>query len=296
MNKKIYYIVVILIFLVVFIWKFSNDKEKKDDFPEKVKVALREVGHQLLLVNKDSISLVLPITAKEDSNFVLKFQNQVSFKPGDLVAITKSSFKNANLPENYRVEVIGCEDHQVAYSYEMMITGQKSIIPCRGRILPLNCYLIQVQFTNRKTNEVKPLFSYILFILIFAFLLYLLFNSKKEIKNTMQKENLKIDETYSSIGSFRFYPEQNKLVKEAQEISLSKKECELLTIFLEKPNQIIKREVLSKRVWEDYGVVVGRSLDTYISKLRKKLQGDEAIKITNVHGVGYRLEIKFNTL
>jgi DNA-binding response OmpR family regulator len=47
-----------------------------------------------------------------------------------------------------------------------------------------------------------------------------------------------------------------------------------------------------KRVWEDNGVFVGRSLDTYISKLRKKLLADDAIKLTNIHGVGYKLEIK----
>ena len=81
------------------------------------------------------------------------------------------------------------------------------------------------------------------------------------------------------------------MVKAAVEISLSKKECELLAIFIEKPNQIIKREELMKKVWEDNGVIVGRSLDTYISKLRKKLQDDTSIKLTNVHGVGYKLEV-----
>jgi len=44
-------------------------------------------------------------------------------------------------------------------------------------------------------------------------------------------------------------------------------------------------------VWEDNGVIVGRSLDTYISKLRKKLKDDASIKLINVHGVGYKLEI-----
>ena len=51
-------------------------------------------------------------------------------------------------------------------------------------------------------------------------------------------------------------------------------------------------EKINKKVWEDNGVFVGRSLDTYISKLRKKLQDDDRIKITNIHGVGYKFEIK----
>ena len=64
-----------------------------------------------------------------------------------------------------------------------------------------------------------------------------------------------------------------------------------MEILAAKPNQIVKREELIKRIWEDNGVVVGRSLDTYVSKLRKKLKDDASIKLTNVHGVGYKLEI-----
>lgn len=80
-------------------------------------------------------------------------------------------------------------------------------------------------------------------------------------------------------------------MQQATEINLSKKECELLAIFVANPNQIIKRDELTKRVWEVHGVFVGRSLDTYISKLRKKLKDDKTIKFTNVHGVGYKLEV-----
>ena len=82
------------------------------------------------------------------------------------------------------------------------------------------------------------------------------------------------------------------MVKEAEEISLSKKECELLEIFITNSNQVVKRSELKKRVWEDKGVIVGRSLDTYVSKLRKKLQEDQNIKLINVHGIGYKLVVK----
>lgn len=81
-------------------------------------------------------------------------------------------------------------------------------------------------------------------------------------------------------------------MQKAKEISLSKKECEFSEIFVANPNQIIKREELTKKVWEDHGVFVGRSLYTYISKLRKKLKDDASIQFINVHGVGYKLEIK----
>ena len=73
---------------------------------------------------------------------------------------------------------------------------------------------------------------------------------------------------------------------------MSKKECELLEIFVANINQVVKREELTKKVWEDNGVIVSRSLDTYISKLRKKLKEDHAIQFINVHGIGYKLKIQ----
>jgi DNA-binding response OmpR family regulator len=48
---------------------------------------------------------------------------------------------------------------------------------------------------------------------------------------------------------------------------------------------------LQKEIWEDEGIIVGRSLDVFISKLRKKLENDSAVKLVNIHGKGYKLEI-----
>jgi DNA-binding response OmpR family regulator len=51
------------------------------------------------------------------------------------------------------------------------------------------------------------------------------------------------------------------------------------------------RETLMQKVWIDEGVITGRSLDMFVSKLRKKLSPDPELRITNVHGKGYKLEI-----
>jgi len=287
MNIKPNYLFVTLIVLILSTSMIScSEQGIEEDFAESVKVSLRDVGHQLLLINQDSTSIILPIINIDNSKYKLYFQNQLSFEPGNLVAIIKSSFEKASLPNNYRVEVINCSDKEVAYSYQILLTEEKSIIPCAGRFLPINCYTIEVKFTNKTTSSFsnKPFF-YLLILSVFS-LLYFLYNKKKQHVTVEEK-----GENYIAIGSYRFYSQQNKLVKEAVEINLSKKECELLEIFVANPNQIIKRGELMKRVWEDQGVFVGRSLDTYISKLRKKLKDDASIKLTNIHGVGYKLEV-----
>lgn len=287
MGKRRIYLYSGVLVLVFITWMFSEPQNSHETFSERVKVSLRDVGHQLLLANKDSTSLVLPVVTLDETKYRLSFQSQLSFEPSNIVSIVESSFQKAKLPSDYTVEVIQCVDQEVAYSYGVKNSKDSSIIPCRGRVLPENCYTIEVRFTNKNTAFFsKQMLLYILLGSVFLFLLEYLFHKKKQSK-LPEKNN----EHYDAIGIFQFYPEQNKLVKEAVEISLSRKECELLIIFIAQPNQIIKRDELTKRVWEDHGVIVSRSLDTYISKLRKKLKDDSSIKITNVHGVGYKLEI-----
>jgi len=285
-NKKIYLLGILagIVFLVLI---FSDTKEEKEESPETVKIALRNVGHQLLLTNQDSSSLVLPVTALEESKYRLSFENNLSFDPSDLVSNVREAFHNAGLPEQYQVEVLRCVDKEIPYSYLIRNDIHKDIIPCGGRFLPEGCYTIEVRFTEMASSFFsKKKLIYTLFFLVFVSFLVALYKRKQPQVNP---EN---NTTYITLGSFRFYPEQHTLIKQAIEINLSKKECELLAIFVAHPNEVVKREELMKKVWEDNGVIVGRILDTYISKLRKKLKDDEAIKLINVHGVGYKLEIK----
>ena len=263
-----------------------NSATKNKDLTQVVKLSLRDVGHQLLLSNNDSTSLVLPVKALNKKNYKLSFANKLSFEPSNLVTIIQQRFEKVSLPKHYRVEVIQCVDKEVAYSYEMKYNKENAIIPCRGRILPNNCYTIELNFID-KTSSLFSLKTFFYLLLSVIFILFIIdYNKTKQIKDKLNNSNDLI-----AIGSFWFNSEQNMLLKGDLEISLSKKERELLEIFVSKPNQIIKREELMKKVWEDNGVIVGRSLDTYISKLRKKLIADDTIKLSNVHGVGYKLEI-----
>lgn len=284
-NKKIY-LFISLFLLLLLVWQVIDLTKTNKDQSVVVKIALREVGHQLLLANNDATSIVLPVVAMEKSKYQISFQKDLTIDPTNLVDIVQESFHKASLTKHYLVEVISCAAKEVVYSYEVKNINGKDIIPCRGRVLPKSCYTITIYFTNNNTYSFRNTYV-LIFINILALLLFQLLFFKKEKRENVQGRS----EEKELIGSFVFYPKQNKLVKEAIEISLSKKECELLAIFIAKPNQIIKREELTKKVWEDHGVIVGRSLDTYISKLRKKLKIDTTIKLLNIHGVGYKLEV-----
>ncbi|WP_232730391.1 winged helix-turn-helix domain-containing protein [Lacinutrix sp. Bg11-31] len=290
-NKSILKIYRILFILLISISFFSCQKEKNNDsVSATTKVTIREAGNQLLLKNQDSTSLILPVLELQSSVYKLEFNQPLTFEPNQLVAAINSSFQKTSLPKNYRVEVLQCRDNEVAYSYEIHTEKERTLIPCAGRLLPNGCYTIEITFLDKV--ESSSGYIWLLSLLgvgLLIFVIKLILNKKKRKDNIIELENATAD--FEKLGVFQFYPEQNKLVKAATEISLSKKECEILAIFVANPNQIIKRDELTKRVWEDNGVIVGRSLDTYISKLRKKLKDDDSIKLTNVHGVGYKLEM-----
>lgn len=291
MNKSVFYIIIGLIISSASVAVLFKKQEQPVNFSERVKLSLRDAGNQLLLANEDSTSLVLPVKALEPHKFQLSFQENLRIQPDSLLAAVKRSFKKTNLPSQYRVAVLECVDKEVAYSYEIMGLGANDIIPCKGRLLPKSCYAIEVRFTNKEVNSTSEKLMYSGFIGVGLILFIMgLIPLKSTVKYTGSVAQ--VAHEANALGSFFFYPEQNKLLKEGQEIRLSVKECELLSIFVEKPNEVIKREELSKKVWEDKGVVVGRSLDTYISKLRKKLKPDSSLKLTNIHGVGYKLEIE----
>jgi DNA-binding response OmpR family regulator len=81
-----------------------------------------------------------------------------------------------------------------------------------------------------------------------------------------------------------------KLIINGKTIDLTGTETRLLLIFASSPNQTIQRSRLQKEIWEDEGVIVGRSLDMFISKLRKKLELIRNINIVVIRGKGYKLE------
>lgn len=286
MNSCTKYLYRSLTVFALIIGVLSCSKKSNKSFPEIAKVSIRDVGHHLLLANQDSTSLIKPVLALEELHYQLSFKEQLSIHPDTLVTTIKNSFYKADLPPFYLIEVLQCEDGEVAYSYEMKENVEKGIIPCSGRQLPKDCYIVNFRFTKAPVTQVGN--SRLIYILLFGFLVLItIVLYMRKPKNIKENYN----ENYATIGRYKFYPEENKLIKEATEISLSKKECELLSIFIAKPNQIIKRDELTKKVWEDNGVFVGRSLDTYISKLRNKLKDDNTIRLTNIHGIGYKLEV-----
>ena len=94
-----------------------------------------------------------------------------------------------------------------------------------------------------------------------------------------------------ALGKFLFAAKDQRLLLGSEVTSLTEKECKILELLHKNFGELIPRETLMQKVWINEGVITGRSLDMFVSKLRKKLSSDPELRITNVHGKGYKLEI-----
>jgi DNA-binding response OmpR family regulator len=104
----------------------------------------------------------------------------------------------------------------------------------------------------------------------------------------MRKETEELIGTFN-IGSFVFDMSNHMLIRGDDKKQLTHREAQLLAAFCRYPDTLIKRNELLLKIWGDDHYFASRSLDVFISRLRKYLKDDPAIKIENVHNVGYRL-------
>ncbi len=96
----------------------------------------------------------------------------------------------------------------------------------------------------------------------------------------------------TTIGKYVFDADNLELRFETQIQKLTLREAELLQMFIQNLNSVIKREEILVKIWKNDDYFAGRSLDVFISRLRKYLKNDPHIQLENVHSVGFRMGIR----
>ncbi len=95
------------------------------------------------------------------------------------------------------------------------------------------------------------------------------------------------------IGPFKFnYNEHTLSSSKLGEQRLTKREAEVLKMLCDYKNKILRRDIALKAIWGDDDYFMGRSMDVYITKLRKFLKTEEGVTINNIHNTGFRLEVE----
>ncbi|WP_433902801.1 winged helix-turn-helix domain-containing protein [Sphingobacterium puteale] len=286
-RKRRYIIGLTLVFLSITLIGLAFGREERSSFDAaKTEILLRKLGHQLLLQSGDSSSRVLPIERITADEYRIRFEQHLTFQPDSLLNTTKDLLAKDPFNRDYIVNVLNCGTSTVAYGFAIAGEKEDDIVPCLGREQPSECYIIDIKF---KPIEHEAKNVYILGSLsALAFICFAVFRPR-----ALQRAP-KVDQPAEvfHFGSVQFDPHEKQLRINNECIDLTLTEARLMNIFALSPNETITRSRLQKEIWEDEGVIVGRSLDMFISKLRKKLETVPDINIIVVRGKGYKLEVR----
>lgn len=97
--------------------------------------------------------------------------------------------------------------------------------------------------------------------------------------------------TTYTLGRYLFDVNNYDLSNDQETIPLTQREAQLLQLFIEHPNTVLKREDILLKLWGNDDYFLGRSLDVFISRLRKILHSEPSIAIENIHGIGFKLSV-----
>ncbi|MDB4438772.1 winged helix-turn-helix domain-containing protein [bacterium] len=252
-------------------------------------LALRQVAHNLYLLQSDSTSRIAPVENINDSTYQVRIDKRLNYE--ELPHLIKKAVDDYNLNSDYIVTIKDCVDDKIVLGFNSVPLGSTEQT-CSSREHELDCSFLGVTFLAKpvKLNSNIPLF---LGFLLIGSLVFLFNNRKKVLNQTSSSSENQLQSQKESIalGNFNFDPTNQTISMRTESVSLTFRENKLLKYMCENINIVIKRDDIMANVWEEEGIIVGRSLDVFISRLRKILKDDPSIQIKSVHGVGYRLVV-----
>jgi hypothetical protein len=297
--KRFYYSLLAILPVTLGVLTMAFVNENNEHRGKHLEIVLRNIGHQVLLHSKDSTSRVLPVETVNENTFRISFENSFEFTPDTLMQLVHQQLAKTDGLRDYTVSVNESDQNKTIFAYEVN-TSSGDLKPCRGRVQKKGCYVIEISFPARKS------FNYAWLLLSFVPIAFggLYFARRRNrISGAQELTEEKVDESlpgkaesvpviadYIKLGNFVYFESKGILSFDGETIELSVKEAKALSILASNRNQIVGRDLLMKKIWEDDGVVViTRNVDVLISKLRKRLSADPSVKIVNVHGKGYKM-------
>jgi len=292
-----YYLVFIAVFVGVL--GFTHDSFALDSKNSRhIEVVIRTIGHEVMIAHGDSISRVLPVE-KDGDLYRIRFASEFQFNSAKLISAVDSVVKRTDLAHHYLVQMQDCNTEENIYSYEVNGTLDLSTIACASREQPVTCYnllftimddqaAILAQTNSGDTpNELSAIGNSNMMLLAIPFILLLGIGLYMNRNQTTLTTNPNIIQ----IGNYQFDKRNMMLSLADNNVELTSKESDLLDLLRSSANATVERDDILRHVWGDKGDYVGRTLDVFISKLRKKLEGDPGVRIANIRGVGYRLVV-----
>ena len=258
---------------------------------ERINLALRRVADGLLRAAGDSTSRIPPV--KQISANHWRVQLQQDFSYDSLPYLLQSSLDQYGIREAYEVAIRRCDDATIDLGFHQQDFLQDSTVPCSGREPPPGCHYMEVTFLSEGKSKTAwaGIGSVLLVLLLLAAGVWWWFRKNKI---STGPATVPEGEDWLTFGQSRLSSNHHIVECGGVRHQLTYREAKLLHLFVTHPGEVLERDQILRQVWSDEGVQVSRSVDVFVSRLRKKLKMDPTLGIAAVHGLGYRLEIGSN--
>lgn len=253
---------------------------------DKHNLALRQVVHKLYLIAGDKTSKIAKVEHLQKSSYKIRIEKDLNYDT--LPYLIDQAILDFELNKEYYVTIHNCEDEAVLLGFNNR-SVENQVIPCQSRDHEITCSFLNITFPPKETSQLSQKLGFSLLSLFGVLVMFLTIRKKSLPSN--QKDDTIASHPIINIGQFQYDPYNLILTLGENSSTLTFRENKLLNFMCQNINQVIKREDIMAKVWEEEGLIVGRSLDVFISRLRKLLKADNSVKIKSVHGVGYRLVV-----
>lgn len=296
-------------------WKRDATTVQTHQASERINLALRRTTHLLLKLSGDSTSKIAPVKQSDANTYFVRIE--YSFNYDSLPTFLQSSFDFYDIKEKYDVVVRSCSYAELVLGYSSVDFQQNKNVPCGGRTRPEGCLNFSVTFRDPSVflvNDKKMAFSPYFWLCLgglftlamgaMAYFFYPMSKQKQAVSQDISPSILQdsapstpthsVQQTVEThliyVGQTLFDTRKQTLLIGQTAQKLTFQEAQLLQLFCEHKNDLLERDFILKTVWGDDGVLITRSVDVFVSRLRKLLKADESLKIVNVHNRGYRFE------
>ena len=261
---------------------------------QQVNLALREIADRILKQNQDRFSPIPPILAEGGGAYLIRLGTDVDY--ASLRALVDATLKRHAIRADYRLSLIESQSREITLGFLAYERDENKEVACADREPTAACFDVRLTLLGQETqvpitqtaHSPQPIRWWLMGLAI-GFPLLLL-GWRKKPAPVVEKEAA-ADGWEVKTGMTAFHPVNQSLKINNAITQLTFREAKLLNYFFEHANLVLERDTILEAVWGDEGIIVGRSLDVFVSRLRKKLKADPGLNIVNVHGVGYRLEL-----
>jgi DNA-binding winged helix-turn-helix (wHTH) protein len=264
----------------------ENSSAAEQPFADNINLALRRTAHQLLINAGDSTNRIPPVQQLNATTFLIRLERPFDY--GNLPALLQQSMDRQGITQQYNVSLLDCQSGEIQLGYSGLDFQEARTVPCTDRQQKNGCYNLRVAFVESTTPSrlVTNWTGWLIGFLLLGSAYVAWTSVPNQVKPEPSPPTNQIE-----LGQTAFCLPNQSMVVAGHPHTLTYREAKLLSLFVHHPNQLLERDFILKSVWEDEGIIVGRSVDVFVSRLRKLLQTDSSLRIVAVHGVGYRLEV-----